>query len=134
MSIAVISTALVQPAISKNQPSFHRPILFREEVKSKRGNMAKRKLQGQHRLAKREQIGHAAVSPRRPMTKTAGTMASVRVIRRRTQGAIRQCMNPSITTCPASVPVMVLLCPLAKRPTTNSRLAAAVPKSGASVR
>src|SRR5881275_2328350 len=33
-------------------------------------------------------------------------MASVRVMSRRTQGLIRQCMKPSITTCPASVPVM----------------------------
>ena len=43
-------------------------------------------------------------------------------------------MNPSITTCPASVPVMVLLCPLANSATANSVLAAAVPSSGASVR
>ena len=68
------------------------------------------------------------------MTKTAGRMARVRVISRRTQGEIRQCMKPSITTCPASVPVMVLLCPLASRATANSVLAAAVPSSGASVR
>ena len=68
------------------------------------------------------------------MTKTAGKMASVRVMSRRTQGESRQCMNPSITTCPASVPVMVLLCPLAKRATANSVLAATVPNSGASVR
>ena len=51
MSIAVISTTLVQPAINKNQPSFHRPILFREEAKNKRGNMASGKLQGEHDLA-----------------------------------------------------------------------------------
>ena len=42
-------------------------------------------------------------------------MASVRVISRRSQGRMRQCMNPSITTCPASVPVMVLLWPLASK-------------------
>ena len=53
---------------------------------------------------------------------------------RRIQGESRQCMKPSITTCPASVPVMVLLCPLAKRATANSVLATAVPNSGASVR
>ena len=43
-------------------------------------------------------------------------------------------MKPSITTCPASVPVMVLLWPLASRATTNNALASAVPSSGASVR
>ncbi len=61
-------------------------------------------------------------------------MASVRVMSRRNHGLIRQCMKPSITTCPASVPVMVLLCPLASSATTNNVLAAAVPSKGASVR
>ena len=68
------------------------------------------------------------------MMKTAGKIASVRVIRRRNQGRIRQCMKPSITTCPASVPVIVLLWPAASRATANRVLAAAVPNSGASVR
>jgi hypothetical protein len=53
---------------------------------------------------------------------------------RRTHGLIRQCMKPSITTCPASVPVMVLLWPLASRATANSVLATAVPNNGASVK
>jgi hypothetical protein len=43
-------------------------------------------------------------------------------------------MKPSITTWPASVPVMVLLCPLASSATAKSVLAAAVPSNGASVR
>ena len=43
-------------------------------------------------------------------------------------------MNPSITTWPASVPVMVLLWPAASSATANRTLAAAVPRSGASVR
>ena len=53
---------------------------------------------------------------------------------RRTQGLILQCMNPSITTCPASVPVIVLLWPLASSATANNVLAADMPSSGASVR
>ena len=68
------------------------------------------------------------------MIRIAGTTASVRVISRRTQGLIRQCMKPSITTCPASVPVIVLLWPLASSATAKSVLASAVPSSGASVR
>jgi len=40
-------------------------------------------------------------------------------------------MNPSITTWPASVPVIVLLWPLASSATANSVLAAAVPNNGA---
>jgi hypothetical protein len=43
-------------------------------------------------------------------------------------------MKPSITTCPASVPVMVLLCPLASRAMTNKRAGGEVPNKGASVR
>ena len=42
-------------------------------------------------------------------------------------------MNPSMTTCPASVPVIVLLWPLARSATAKRMLAAAVPRSGASV-
>ena len=61
-------------------------------------------------------------------------MASIRVTSRRNQGRMRQCMNPSITTCPARVPVMVLLWPLASNATANSVLATAVPSKGASVR
>ena len=73
-------------------------------------------------------------SPRTPMTRIAGMIASARVISRRNQGWIRQCMNPSITTCPASVPVMVLLWPLASNAITNSVLASDVPSKGANVR
>ena len=43
-------------------------------------------------------------------------------------------MKPSITTCPASVPVMVLLWPLASSAMAKSVLAAAAPISGARVR
>ena len=62
-------------------------------------------------------------------------MASERVISRRNHGLILQCMKPSITTWPASVPAMVPLCPLASRATAKSVLAsercpAAAPKSG----
>lgn len=35
-------------------------------------------------------------------------------------------------TCPASVPVMVLFCPLASKPTANRILAALDPRAGAS--
>ena len=67
-------------------------------------------------------------SPRMPMMKTAGRIASVRVMSRRTHGLMRQCMKPSITTCPASVPVMVLLWPLASSATANSVLASGGPQ------
>ena len=72
-------------------------------------------------------------SPRMPMMKMAGRMASKRVMSRRTHGWIRQRMKPSMTTCPASVPVMVLLWPLERSATAKSVLASAVPRRGASV-
>ena len=53
----------------------------------------------------------------------AGTMASERVIKRRTQGRKRMCTKPSITTCPASVPVSVELCPEANSAMPNNMLA-----------
>ena len=40
-SIAVISRALPQPAIKRNQPVRHLPMRLREEVKCSNGNMAK---------------------------------------------------------------------------------------------
>ena len=61
---------------------------------------------------------------RKAMMMMAGVMASERVKRRRIHGRMRQCMKPSITTCPARVPVMVLLWPLANRAMANRMLAA----------
>ena len=78
-------------------------------------------------------LGHEH-APRTVMIRIAGTIASDREIIRRTQGRMRQCMNPSMTTCPASVPVMVLLWPLASSATAKSVAATPVPSSGASVR
>ena len=85
MSIAVINTALPHPAISKNQPSFHLPILFREEVKSKRGNMANGSCRASTTWL-RHSRSVTLLLPRRPITNTAGKMARVRVMSRRTQG------------------------------------------------
>ena len=62
------------------------------------------------------------------MIQIAGTMASVREIIRRIHGRMRQRMKPSITTCPASVPVIVLLWPLASSATAKSVLASGRPQ------
>ena len=61
-----------------------------------------------------------------------GIIASVRVIIRRIHGDTFRWMKPSITTCPASVPVIDEFCPLANRATANSVLAPAAPSSGLS--
>jgi hypothetical protein len=64
-----------------------------------------RQLQAEDHLAQHEQAGRAS-SPVRAMTITAGTIASERVISRRSHGRMRKCRKPSIVICPASVPVM----------------------------
>lgn len=47
------------------------------------------------------------------VTANAGPSAIIRVSRTRCHLGILSCRNPSITNCPAYVPVMVLLCPAA---------------------
>ena len=66
------------------------------------------------------------------MTTTAGTMAMRRVTSRRSHGRMRRLMNPSITICPASVPVSVAFCPEHNSATANNTLAIVVPSSGES--
>ncbi len=63
-------------------------------------------------------------------TITAGTMATSRVISRRSHGRSRMLTNPSITIWPARVPVSVAFWPEQSSATANSVLAAAVPSSG----
>ena len=56
-------------------------------------------------------------TPRSPMiaiTAAAGMMARLRLMSRRSHGRIRTRRKPSITICPASVPVMVLAWPAHK--------------------
>ena len=61
---------------------------------------------------------------------TAGTIATRRVMRRRSQGRSRMLTKPSITICPARVPVSVAFCPEHSSATANSTPAAVVPSSG----
>ena len=49
------------------------------------------------------------------MVSAAGTTARPRVIRRRSQGRMRKLRKPSITICPAMVPVSVEDCPEAQQ-------------------
>ncbi len=51
-----------------------------------------------------------------------------RVTRRRIHGFSRICRNPSITICPASVPVSVEFCPEASSANANSVLAKLAPE------
>ena len=64
-------------------------------------------------------------------TMIAGTIAIPRVISRRNHGRNRMFRNPSITICPASVPVSVEFNPEASNARANTVLAPA-PSSGVS--
>ncbi len=75
-----------------------------------------------------------ASAPRRAMNSAAGTMARLRLMSRRSHGRMRMRRNPSMTICPASVPVMVLACPEHSSATANTIEASVVPSSGASSR
>ena len=68
-------------------------------------------LQAEDHLAEDQQLVDALRRPTARITTTAGTMASSRVISRRSQGRMRNRRKPSIVICPASVPVIVELCP-----------------------
>ena len=59
----------------------------------------------------------------------AGTMAMARVIKRRSHGRKRMLMNPSITICPASVPVSVEFCPEASSASAKIILAPVTPNA-----
>ena len=61
-------------------------------------------------------------------------MASERVIRRRSHGLMRMLRKPSITICPARVPVSVEDCPEQSSATANMMPARLVPSSGTSSR
>ncbi len=72
----------------------------------------------------------APVLPNQAVATTAGTMAMQRVSRARSAGDRRICKKPSITICPASVPVTEELSPEASSATPNTALAMPTPSSG----
>ena len=72
------------------------------------------------------------LAPYKAATITAGIMAISRVIKRRNHGVRRMLRNPSMTTCPASVPVSVEFCPDASSATANTVLASDAPNTGVS--
>ena len=72
------------------------------------------------------------LSPYIAVTITAGTMAMPRVMSRRSHGRNRRFRKPSITICPASVPVSVEFWPDASSATANNTLATPTPSVGES--
>lgn len=63
-------------------------------------------------------------SPQTVITSAAGTIASKRAPSWRIQRGTRRSMKPSITICPARVPVIEAFCPEARSATANNVLAA----------
>ena len=72
-------------------------------------------------------------SPYKMETISAGITAINLVMSLRNQGFKRILRKPSITICPANVPVMVEFCPEARRAIAKKMLAKLVPKSGVSI-
>jgi len=86
-------------------------------------------LHGEDDLAEDQQLS-VPRSPVKATTMMVGMMASERVIIRRSHGASLMFTKPSITTWPASVPVMEEFCPLARSAMAKSVLAPAAPTRG----
>ena len=74
------------------------------------------------------------LSPKKIAVSTAGTIAMSRVMSRRSHGRMRMLRKPSITICPARVPVSVEFCPEASSANANTALAPVTPSSGVSSR
>ena len=72
----------------------------------------------------------APALPYQAVAITAGTMAISRVSSARKAGDSRICRKPSITICPAKVPVTEELRPEASSATPNTALAMPTPSSG----
>jgi len=91
-AIPVIKSALPHPSIVRNQPLVHAPIIFREEEKYNRGNIANGSMRQRItwlRLTKSVTLP----PPRTLMIRIAGTTASVREIILRSHGRMRQFMK-----------------------------------------
>ncbi len=111
----------------------NRPIRFRSPVKLTSGTTAKASC-SESTTCDSTSRSSTAFGPRKPMTSAAGTIARPRLIMRRSHGRMRMRRKPSITICPASVPVMVLDWPEDSSATANSVEASGAPSSGASSR
>ncbi len=107
------------------------PILARELVKWTKGTTAKMRVKKRITWLRTSNFPAAAFPPT-AATIAAGMIAMERVSNLRSQGLIRIWRKPSMTTCPASVPMMVEFWPLASRATPKRILAAWLPSAGAS--
>src|SRR6185437_14361187 len=107
------------------------PIFRRSEVKRTSGTTAKESCMLRITWLRMSSFA-VPCSPYSMATTAAGMMAMTRVMSRRSQGRTRMFRNPSITICPASVPVSVEFCPDASSASANMALAPVTPSSGVS--
>ena len=127
--IAAVSTAsAITHGLFANSP-----ISFRSLVNRIRGTTAKESWRLRI-TCESTSSSSTARSPRATMKNAAGTIARPRLMRRLSHGRMRMRRKPSITICPASVPVMVLDWPEHRSATANTVDASPVPRSGASSR
>jgi hypothetical protein len=128
-----MTDATTQPLICAQWPMAYCPIHRRSETTWSRGMTAKESWSDRTTCDSTSR-SPVARSPKNTMVITAGTMASARVRSRRMMGRRRMRTNPSITTCPASVPVMVEDWPAAISATAKATGAIFAPSSGSSRR
>ncbi|KAG6558210.1 hypothetical protein Mapa_000393 [Marchantia paleacea] len=107
------------------------PILAVELVKWTKGMTANDKVRDSRTWLMTRSLPAPALPPT-AATMAAGMMVMPRVMDLLIHGFNRIFRNPSMTICPARVPIMVEACPLASSPTPNRILAACPPSAGAS--
>jgi hypothetical protein len=104
----MMTDAVIQPSTRTQRGLANSPIRARWLVNCNRGTTAKGncKLRTTWLATSKFVIW---LAPKKRIVKSAGTIATSRVTRRRIQGRMRKFRKPSITTWPAKVPVRVEL-------------------------
>src|SRR5512134_3057117 len=126
-----ITTATTYASHRSQEGLLNSPIFLRSDVNWTRGTTAKDSCSDRITWLRIRSFA-VPLAPKKIAVSAAGTMATARVISRRSQGRSRILRNPSITIWPASVPVSVEFCPEARSARAKTALAPPTPSSGVS--
>ncbi len=126
-----MSAAVNQASPCSQRPFTNSPIFLRLPVKITSGTTAKLSCSDKNHLAQDEQLFRALLAGDRDHDDGGNDGQRARD-QPAQPGRDLRWMKPSITTCPASVPVIEEFCPLASSAMANSVLAPAAPSSGLS--
>src|SRR6185369_12385999 len=123
---AAMTTATIQARIFSHRGFTNSPIFSLSLVNITSGNTAKLSCMLSTTWLRIRSFA-VPLSPETAVTITAGMIAMARVMSRRSHGRSRILRKPSITTCPASVPVSVEFCPDARSARAKTVLAPVIP-------